>query len=77
VNTRSFFQEASLGDPVPRAAAAAREVIAATEAQERLMEDYRTGRATAAQVTKGDMRLGKAHQRLYDCESGRIPQFRE
>jgi hypothetical protein len=65
-----------MGDPTPRSAAAAREVIAATEAQERLMEDYRTGRATASQVTKGDMRLAKAHRHLYDCESGRISDFR-
>jgi hypothetical protein len=65
-----------MGDPTPRSAVAAREVIAATEAQERLMEDYRTGRATASQVTKGDMRLAKAHRRLYDCESGRVSDWR-
>jgi hypothetical protein len=65
-----------LGDPVPRAAEACREVQAATEAQKRLMEDYRTGRATATQVAKGDMRLAKAHRHLYDVESGRIDDFR-
>jgi hypothetical protein len=72
----NFREDNPMADPVPRAKPAYAEIEAATEAQARLMEDYRTGRATAAQVTAGDMRLAKAHRHAYDVESGRIDDFR-
>ena len=64
-----------MGDPVPRAAAAAKEVQAATEEVERATLAYRKG-GSASAVNKANDRLAKAHRHLYDCESGRLPDYR-
>ena len=60
-----------MGDPVPRAAAAIKEVHAATEAVEKAMVDYRRGGSVSA-VNRANDRLAKAHYRHYIVEAGRM-----
>jgi hypothetical protein len=64
-----------MGDPEPRAAAACREIQAATEQVEKAMVDYRKGGSVQA-VNRANDRLAKAHRAAYDISSGRIPDFR-
>jgi hypothetical protein len=71
-----FLKDIPVGDPVPRAQSAIREIQAATEACAQVRKDYSAGRATATEVYRCDMRLAKGHRHLYDCESGRADDHR-
>jgi hypothetical protein len=65
-----------MGDPEPRAAAACREIQAATDAVEKAMVDYRAGKVTATTVSNADRRLARAHYDAYLVSAGKPPEFR-
>jgi hypothetical protein len=70
------FEETTLGDPVPRAQAAADAIKAATSEYERCLEGYRVGATSVQQCNKAEKKLRDAHWRAYTVESGRIDDFR-
>jgi hypothetical protein len=65
-----------MGDPEPRAAAACREIEAATSEMERAMEGYRTGAVSAQGVNRAEKRLRDAQWRAITVSNGRIDEFR-
>jgi hypothetical protein len=64
-----------MADPEPRAAAACREIQAATSEMEKAMTGYRAGTVSAQGVNRAEKRLRDANWRAITVSNGRIDEF--